>query len=121
MTVLKFSGVLGDRCDLSCWLFGGVFKQEAASTSTPECLPSVTKYQDLLDLSLNHGLCEPSVSWLNFVLWISFSTSFSSGSSTKLAVSCNLHLLDQELSVTCPPSTTSICTRKRPHLFIKHN
>ncbi|MEQ2312634.1 hypothetical protein AMECASPLE_033233, partial [Ameca splendens] len=72
-------------------------------------------------MSLNHGPCEPSVSWLNFVLWISFSTSFSSGSSTKLAVSCNLHLLDQELSVTCPPSTASISTRKQPHLFTKHN
>ncbi|MED6260129.1 hypothetical protein ATANTOWER_003473 [Ataeniobius toweri] len=67
-------------------------------------------------MSLNHGLCELSVSWLNFVSWISFSTSFSSGSSTKLAVSSKLHLLDQELSVTCPPSTASISTRKQPHL-----
>ncbi|MED6241376.1 hypothetical protein ATANTOWER_012052 [Ataeniobius toweri] len=44
--------------------------QEAASTSTPECLPSVTK----------------------------------------LAISCFLHLLDQGISVPCPPSNASICT-----------
>ncbi|KAK5617158.1 hypothetical protein CRENBAI_011652 [Crenichthys baileyi] len=67
-------------------------------------------------MSLNHGLCELSVSWFNFVLWISFSTSLSSGSSTKLAVSCNLHLLDQELSATRSPFTANISTRKQPHL-----
>ncbi|MED6248533.1 hypothetical protein ATANTOWER_001667 [Ataeniobius toweri] len=33
----------------------------------------------------------------------------------KLAVSCSRRLLDQAVSVTCPPSNVSICT---PNLFL---
>ncbi|MEQ2305545.1 hypothetical protein AMECASPLE_038989, partial [Ameca splendens] len=50
---------------------------EAASTSTPECLPSVAE-------NLNLG----------FIL---LNTVF-------LAISCFLHFLDQGISVPCPPS-----------------